>query len=88
MNKSSSSSRLTQSSTHKSGIGPSDPLPILEPFSKTYVRKKKRLSSSMKRAESPQLKVFDVSSSREARVLTRSLTKDKGKSIEPPTAEV
>jgi hypothetical protein len=85
--KSSSSSRLTRNSTRKSGIGPLDPLPILEPFSETYVRKKKRLSSSTQRAKSPQLKVYGVPSSREARVLTRSLAKNKGISIEPPTTE-
>ena len=88
MKKSSSLSRLTRSSARKSGIGPSDPLPILKPFSETYVRKKKRLSSSTQREESPQLKASSVSSSREARVLTRSLAKDKGKLIEPPTVEL
>lgn len=85
--KSSSSSRLTWSSTRKLGIGPLDPLPILKPFSETYGKKKKRLSSSTQREKSPQLKASGVSSSREARVLTRSSTKDKGKLIEHPTVE-
>ena len=44
--KSSSSSRLTWSLARKLGISPSDPLPILKPFSETYVRKKKRFPSS------------------------------------------
>ena len=51
--KSSSSSRLTQSSARKSGIAPLDPLPILKPFSETYVRKKNRPFSSSQRAKSP-----------------------------------
>jgi hypothetical protein len=59
----------------------------LKPFSKTYVRKKKRHSSSTSRAESPQLNPSGVSSSREATVLTRSSARNKGKSIEPPTTE-
>lgn len=85
--KSFSSNRLTRSSARKSSIGFSDPLPILEPFYETYVRKKRRLSSSTQRTESPQIKVSSMSSSREARVLTRSSTKNKGKSTEPTVAE-
>ena len=78
---------MTRSSAHKLGIGPLDPLPILEPFSETYVRKKKRFPSSTQKTESPKLKVPSVSSRREARVLTRSSAKNKGKSIESPIAE-
>ena len=43
--------------------------------------------SSTQKIESPQLKVSGVFSSREARVLTRSSAKNKGKSIEPPIVE-
>ena len=86
--KSSSSSRLTQSSSRKLGISPSNPVPVLEPFYKTYVRKKKRFPSSTQETESPQLKIPGVSSIREARFLTRSSAKNKGKLVEPLIAEV
>jgi hypothetical protein len=51
--KSSYSRTLTQSSARKTGIVPSDPLPIPEPFSETYVRKKKRFPSSTQEIDSP-----------------------------------
>lgn len=53
MQKSSSSGRLTRRSARKIGLLPSDPLPILKPFSEMYVRKKKRPFSSSQRAKSP-----------------------------------
>ena len=79
--KSSSSRRLTRSSSQKLGIGPSDPLPILEPFSETYVRKKKRFPSSAQEIKSPQVKVLGASCSREAMVLTWSSIKNKSKPV-------
>ena len=59
---------------------------VFPQFHQSNVRKKKRLSSTQ-RAESPKLKASSVSSSRETRVLTRSSTKNKGKSIEPSIAK-
>ena len=86
--KSSSSSRLTQSSARKSGIGPSDPFPVLKPFPETYTRKKKRFPSSAQEIESLEVKVPSASSKRETMVLTRSSAKKKSKPVKPPETEV
>lgn len=60
----------------------------MKPFSETYVRKKKRPFSSSSKARSPQPKTFEMPINREARVLTRSLAKEKEKPVDPPTAEL
>ena len=84
---SSSSRRLAQRSTRKVGLPSPEPLPIVKPFSKTYTRKKKKPFSSSKKVRSAQPKVLEQSSAMEARVLTRSLAKEKEKLIESPTVE-
>jgi hypothetical protein len=88
MQQSSSSGKMARRSTRKVGIPPLEPLPTVKPFSKTYMRKKKRPFSSSQKVSYVQSKVSEKSSAREARVLTRSLAKEKKKLIEPPTAEL
>ena len=87
MKKSSSSGRLTQISTQKIGLPPPDPLPTVKPFSETYVRKKKRPFSSSQKVRSPQPKVYEMAISRQARVLTRSLAKEKEKLVKSSIVE-
>ena len=55
-----------------------------------YVRKKKRPFSSSHKARSPQLKAYEMFVRREARVLTRSLSREKGKLVElrPPSPKI
>ena len=88
MQQSSSLETVAQSSTQKVGLPPPEPLPTVEPFSYTYMRKKKKPFSSSQKVRSAQSNVLEKSSAREARVLTRSLAKEKEKLIEPPTAEL
>lgn len=52
------------------------------------MRKKKRPFSFSQKVRSTQSKVLEKSSPREARVLTRSLAKEKEKLIESPIAEL
>ena len=56
VHKSSSLGRLSQRSIRKVGLPPPDPLPTVKPFSKTYVKKKKRPFFSSQKARSPQSK--------------------------------
>ena len=86
--KSSSLSRLTQSSIRKLGIGPSDPLPTLKPFPKTYARNKKRFPSSTQETKSLDVKVPGASYSRDTGVLTRFLAKNRSRLAKPPETEV
>ena len=83
----SSSRRSSRRSTREVSLPPSEPLPTVEPFSETYIRKKKKPFSSSQKERSAQLKVLEQSSTREAKVLTRSQAKGKEKLIESPTIE-
>ena len=87
MQQPSSSRRSSRRSTREVSLPPSEPLPIVEPFSETYIRKKKKPFSSSQKARSIQLKVLEQSSTREARVLTKSQAKDKEKLIKSPIVE-
>lgn len=79
---------MARRSTRKVELPPPEPLPTIKPFSKTYMRKKKKPFSSFEKVRSAQSKISENSSAREARVLTRSLAKEKEKLIEPPIAEL
>lgn len=86
--KSSSSSRLTQSSAQKLGIAPSDPFPSLKSFPETYTRKKRLFPSSTQEIESKKVKVPGASYNRETGVLNRFAAKNKSKLVELPEIEV
>ena len=87
MQQSFSSRSLARKSTRKVGLPPLEPLPTVEPFSETYMRKKRKPFSSSQKVRSAQSKVLEQSFAREVRVLTRSLAKDKEKLIESPTTK-
>ena len=87
MQQPSSSRRLSRQSTREVSLPPSEPFPTVKPFLETYTRKKKKPFSSSQKVRSSQSKVLEQSSAREARVLTRSLAKEKEKLIESPTTE-
>lgn len=67
---------------------PSETLPIVQPFSEIYSKKKKKPSFSPQKERSTQLKVLEQSSNKEPRVLTRSQVKGKEKLIASPTVEM
>ena len=81
-------SRLTQSSTRKLGIGPSDPLLALNPFLEIYTRKKRWFPSFAQEIESSKVKVLGASYNRETRVLTRFAARNRSKLVKLPEIEV